>query len=141
MTTMIRNGHYHNGVSVFRKPRLPKSPRPLLYTLTDIVRERGSDQMKDNQSKALLFTLLRMSFGGAFLLVPRPETVAKATSALDLLKALVDLVETQGNKQIKSKAAQDMLMILIVLAYGPVSALDSGKEFDRLDRVIPHFQE
>jgi len=66
MTATLINGTYTNGINAFRSPALPSNPLPFLFALADCIRQQGTDWLRTNEGKALLFPVLLMAYGATF---------------------------------------------------------------------------
>lgn len=68
MTTILRNVSYEREAKVFCARTLPVNPLPFLYALADSVKEKGTDWVRTDHAKAILFTLIQMAYGQNFSL-------------------------------------------------------------------------
>ena len=73
MTTTLVNGIHTNAINAFRAPALPTNPLPFLYALADCIRQHGTDWLRTDEGKALLFTVLVMAYGTGFRLDSEKE--------------------------------------------------------------------
>lgn len=66
MTTTLRNVSYNQEAKAFCARALPVNPLPFLYALADAVKEKGTDWIRTDNAKAILFTLIQMAYGQSF---------------------------------------------------------------------------
>jgi len=66
MTTTIRNVSFDKEAKAFYARVLPVNPLPFLYALADAVKQNGTDWIKTDQGKAILYTLIQMAYGQDF---------------------------------------------------------------------------
>jgi len=66
MTTTLRNVHFSQEARVFYARALPVNPLPFLYALADSTKEKGTDWIRTDQAKAILYTLIQMAYGQNF---------------------------------------------------------------------------
>ena len=45
---------------------LPVNPLPFLYALADSIKERGTDWIRTDHAKAILYVLIQMAYGQGF---------------------------------------------------------------------------
>jgi hypothetical protein len=66
MTTTLKNVSFSPEIKAFCARALPVNPLPFLYALADSVKEKGTDWIKTDHAKAILYTLIQMSYGQGF---------------------------------------------------------------------------
>jgi len=66
MTTTLRNVSFSQEARAFFARTLPVNPLPFLYALADSTKEKGTDWIKTDQAKAILYTLIQMAYGQNF---------------------------------------------------------------------------
>lgn len=62
MNEVIHKNTQRNMLAMF-DPGLPCNPIPFCNALADYVRVNGSDSIQDNEAQAILYTLMRQSYG------------------------------------------------------------------------------
>jgi len=83
MTTTLRNVSYNQEARAFYAKALPVNPLPFLYALADSVKEQGTDWIRTDHAKAILYTLIQMAYGQDFHLDGLAE--------FDRLRSLMDV--------------------------------------------------
>ena len=66
MTTTIKNVSFDKEAKAFYARVLPVNPLPFLYALADSVKQQGTDWIRTDQAKAILYTLIQMAYGQDF---------------------------------------------------------------------------
>jgi len=66
MTTTLRNVPFSQEARAFYGRALPVNPLPFLYALADAVKEKGTDWIRTDNAKAILYTLIQMAYGQGF---------------------------------------------------------------------------
>jgi len=66
MTTTLRNTPFDQEARAFLARILPVNPLPFLYALGDSVKQQGTNWIRTDQAKAILYTLIQMAYGQDF---------------------------------------------------------------------------
>ena len=66
MATTLRNAPFDQEAKAFFARILPVNPLPFLYALADSTKEKGTDWIRTDQAKAILYTLIQMAYGQNF---------------------------------------------------------------------------
>jgi len=61
MSTTVRNVSFDKEAEAFYAKVLPVNPLPFLYALADSVKQQGTDWIRTDQAKAILYTLIQMA--------------------------------------------------------------------------------
>jgi hypothetical protein len=66
MTTTVSNSDRTDIIKAFLRPAVPVNPKPFIITLMDGVNHRGTDWIKTDEAKAILFVLQMMAYDSLF---------------------------------------------------------------------------